>query len=70
MEPERLSTSGGKTLRDALVSVLGEDRLSTADRGFYSADIYGGDKLAGFIIRPETTAQLSAAARAVTSSGY
>lgn len=59
-----------RKLHDELASLLGEDRVDTANREFYSTDIYGGDKVAALVIRPGSAAELAGAARIVTSAGY
>lgn len=57
-------------LQKELVGILGEDRVLTEGREFYSTDIYGGDKVAALVIRPDSTDALANATRAITAAGY
>lgn len=59
-----------QNLHDELVRILGVNGVSTDHREFYSSDIYGGDKLAALVVRPESRDTLAAATRAATSAGY
>ncbi len=58
------------TLQSRLADILGVDRVLTGQREFYSTDIYGGDKIAALVIRPDSTEALAKATRAVTEAGY
>ncbi len=57
-------------LQSELVGILGENRVLTDQREFFSTDIYGGDKLAALVIRPESTDALARATKAVTAAGF
>jgi FAD/FMN-containing dehydrogenase len=70
MKPERLSPAGHQELEESLVDIVGAGRCLTERREFYSADIYGGDQLAAFIVRPDSTEQVARVARTVTTAGY
>lgn len=60
----------GNALYHELVRILGNERVLTTQREFYSADIYSGDTLAALIVRPDSSDELSAAAGAVTAAGF
>jgi len=59
-------------LREQLIDILGSERVlaDKQDLEFYSSDIFGGDRIASLVIRPDTTASLADATGAITSSGY
>lgn len=57
-------------LQRELISILGEDRVLTTEREFYSTDIFGGDKLAALVIRPDSTDALARATRSITAAGF
>ena len=57
-------------LEQELVTLLGADGVLTSEREFYSTDIYGGDKVAELVVRPQNTDAVAAATRAATAAGY
>jgi len=57
-------------LERELIGILGDERVLTTEREFYSADIFGGDKLAAFVIRPDSSDALAKATRTVTAAGF
>lgn len=57
-------------LEKELVGILGKDRVLTKNREFYSTDIYGGDKVAALVVRPDSTEMLAIATRGITAAGY
>ena len=59
-----------ETLYEQLQDVLGRHGVSRDNCEFYSTDIFGGDKVAEFVIRPESTEALAQAAAAITAAGY
>ena len=70
MKTEQASSLGHDKLRAELVGILGAERCLSDNLDFYSSDIYGGDKRAALVIRPDSAASLSRAAAVVTSAGY
>ncbi|MDJ0657518.1 MAG: FAD-binding oxidoreductase [Xanthomonadales bacterium] len=73
-KPQNITGSMPETLglKDRLLEILGDGRVLTGDweREFFSTDVFGSDRVADFVIRPESVDQLAAAAAAVTAAGY
>lgn len=59
-----------QSLRDELIQILKSERVLTSQREFFSSDIFGIDKLAALVVRPESSDALSAAAHAIAAAGY
>lgn len=57
-------------LLDSLVRLLGRERVLTSGREFYSSDIYGGDFVAGIVVKPASREELSNAVQHATAAGY
>ena len=70
METRQQPQSEFDRLHESLCSILGPDRCLSDRLEFYSSDIFGGDKTAALVIRPDSTEALAAAAREVTAAGY
>jgi len=58
------------TLYDELCNLLGNACVSQSNQEFYSTDIYGGDRIAALVIRPDSARALAKAAAAVTQAGF
>lgn len=57
-------------LQRLLVAALGDDRVLTTQREFYSTDIYGGDAIAALVVRPDDSNSVAMATRIATAAGY
>lgn len=70
MAIESKQASAYDDLRNALVQLLGKDRVLTTQREFFSTDIFGGETLAALVVRPHSSDALSSVTRAATVAGY
>ena len=72
MAPPAEPETTAEQLRTDLAGMLGSERVlaGEADRGYYSCDIYGGNRRAALVIRPESAEALATAVGAATEAGY
>lgn len=57
-------------LIETLCESLGSERVITDQLEFYSSDIYGADKIAALVVKPDSTRAVARACRLVTEAGY
>ncbi len=58
------------SLHEELVGLLGTQAVLSTGQEFYSSDIFGCDRVAALVIRPESAQALAAATAAITAAGY